>query len=376
MSNKLKIGIIGGSLGGLFTGIALNAGGHDVAIFEKSGGELNDRGAGIVLQHELMDFLYEYDIADVKEINVPIFQRRYLNAAGNVVYKENTTQLMTSWATLYHRLKKHFPGGSYHYGHKFSSFTEHNEKIRVIFDNGYIDNFDLLIGADGINSSVRGQLYPHVKPEYAGYVGWRGIVEEDDIAASLVAEFEDRFTFFNMPDSHILCYLIPGNNNEITKGKRRLNWVWYWNVTPAEENNLLVDINGRYRPTFVPEGYVQEEFIQMQREIANRVMPPIFRDLISATRQPFLQPINDLAVERMFRGRVALIGDAAFAPRPHTAASTAKAVANSVSLASALSSDLPLEHLLLNWEKSQLQVGIALKNRGIDLGRNSNLGYL
>jgi hypothetical protein len=43
---------------------------------------------------------------------------------------------------------------------------------------------------------------------------------------------------------------------------------------------------------------------------------------VAATRKPFLQTIQDLSVRRMAVGRIALVGDAAFIPRPHTAAST------------------------------------------------------
>jgi hypothetical protein len=47
--------------------------------------------------------------------------------------------------------------------------------------------------------------------------------------------FSDKFTFYHMPRSHILCYAIPGGDGSITEGKRRLNWVWYWNYREADE---------------------------------------------------------------------------------------------------------------------------------------------
>src|SRR5258707_508840 len=64
-----------------------------------------------------------------------------------------------------------------------------------------------------------------------------------------------------------------------------------------------------------------------------------FRVLVAATHEPFLQSIEDLTVRQMAIGRVALIGDAAFIPPPHTAASTAQAAANALGLANALSRD-------------------------------------
>lgn len=123
------------------------------------------------------------------------------------------------------------------------------------------------------------------------------------------------------------------------------------------------------------EGSVNPEYIKAQREIADEIMPPVFKELIRATKNPFLQPINDLSVNRMYVNRVVLIGDAAFTPRPHTAASAAKAVANGVELCEMLK-EYPddIEQALAVWEKPQLQMGNYLKNRGIALGNQSQFG--
>lgn len=373
MTNQpLKIGIIGGSLGGLFAGIALNASGHDVHIFEKTTEKLKDRGAGIVLQHELMDFLTGYKIASVEEISVPIHQRRYIDKNGKTVHSDNTLQEMTAWGTIYHKLSNFFPAARYHYGCKLTSFNQQKNKVNAVFENGRSDSFDLLIGADGTNSSVRRMLFPEVRHEYAGYLGWRGVLNEDELAPDVLREFTGHFTFYNMPNSHILCYLIPGNNDEITPGKRRLNWVWYWNVSPGDEvKALLTDVNNRYRPGFVPEGFVKPHFITKQKNIAEQVMPPIFKKLVLSTKQPFIQPINDLSVTRMYKDNICLIGDAAFTPRPHTAASTAKAVSNAIKLTTAINHFGNVREALSMWEKSELQLGNYLRMLGIRLGNNS-----
>lgn len=373
---KLKIGIIGGSLGGLFTGIALHNAGHDVCIFEKTSEQLKDRGAGIVLQHELIDFFHNHHIADINEINVPIFQRVYLDKEGNKTHVDNTEQQMTAWGTIFHKLIIHFPEEKYKYGHKFKTLTQQKNKVTADFENGVSETFDLLIGADGTNSSVRKILFPEIQHSYAGYVGWRGIVQEKELSPNILTEFKDRFTFYQMPNSHILCYLIPGNEDEVKEGNRRLNWVWYWNVKKGKDiDDLLTDINGNYRSGFMQEGSVNLKYIKAQREIADEKMPPVFKELIRATKNPFLQPIKDLSANRMYVNRVILIGDAAFTPRPHTAASTAKAVANGVELCKMLN-EYPhdIEQALAVWEKPQLQMGNYLKQRGVALGNQSQFG--
>jgi 2-polyprenyl-6-methoxyphenol hydroxylase-like FAD-dependent oxidoreductase len=90
---------------------------------------------------------------------------------------------------------------------------------------------------------------------------------------------------------------------------------------------------------------------------------------VNATSEPFVQAIVDLAVSRMIHGRVALIGDAAFVPRPHTAASTAKAAENALALADALEAvrhDVP--RALAAWEPDQLRLGMSLRLSGQRLG--------
>ncbi|MFC0513094.1 hypothetical protein ACFFGT_02745 [Mucilaginibacter angelicae] len=374
---SLHIGIIGGSLGGLVTGIALQEAGHHVSIYEKSKGELEDRGAGIVLQDELINFFNKYHIASIKDISVPIFKRTYINKEGNKIYEQDVIQLMTAWGTIYHRLQKRFPKEHYYYEHKLKSFYQDKGRVTVEFENGKNENFDLLIGADGTNSTVRNELFPEIHHVYAGYVGWRGVVPEAELDSRVLREFQDRFTFYNMDHSHILCYLIPGNQDEVSVGNRRLNWVWYWNVKPGEEiDSLLTDINGNLRNSFVPEGYVRPQFIDQQTAIAEMVLPPIFQSLWTATKNPFLQPINDLSVKKMYQGRVALVGDSAFTPRPHTAASTAKAVSNGISLAHFLKiNGNDIEAALRQWEEPQLSLGNYLYKRGVTLGDQSQFGY-
>lgn len=373
---KLKIGIIGGSIGGLVTGIALQKSGHDVTIFEKTGEKLKDRGAGIVLQQELINFFQQYNISDIESINVPIYQRVYLDRNGSKIRIDNTEQEMTAWGTIFHKLIVHFPEDQYKYGYKFTNLSQDNNQVIAEFDNGESETFDLLIGADGTNSTVRKSLFPQISHQYAGYVGWRGIVHETELSPRILKEFTDRFTFYSMQNSHILCYLIPGNDDKVSVGYRRLNWVWYWNVNEGQEiNDLLTDINGIKRSGFVAEGLVKPHYIKAQKDIANQVMPPIFKELIDATTNPFIQPVNDLSVTKMYLNRVVLIGDAAFTPRPHTAASTAKAVDNGVSLCQMLN-EYPddIEQALAIWEQPQLHRGNYLKNRGIALGNQSQFG--
>ncbi len=103
--------------------------------------------------------------------------------------------------------------------------------------------------------------------------------------------------------------------------------------------------------------------------MAEEVLPDVFRRLFAATDRPFLQAIYDLVVPRMSFGQTCLVGDAAFLPRPHTAASTSKAVTNAVTLAKSVRSHRgDVVAALKEWEPEQLELGKRLKDHGKTLG--------
>jgi 2-polyprenyl-6-methoxyphenol hydroxylase-like FAD-dependent oxidoreductase len=240
-----KVVVVGGSLGGLFNAIALRSLGCEVDVFEKSSGLMKDRGAGIVFQEEVAEFLTRYEVAPVESIVVPVRTRRYLGPDGSALQEGPMPQAMTSWDALYRKLRAAFGDEHYHSGIRLVGFDKTKDEVTARFDGGQEVVCDLLIGADGPGSTVRQQLLPSVQSEYAGYVAWRGVVAED-LVPDLAAAFADRFTFFQALHTHILCYLIPGSDGSLLAGERRLNWVWYLNaVTCLELDHVLTDISGR-----------------------------------------------------------------------------------------------------------------------------------
>src|ERR1700693_577043 len=108
--------VVGGSLGGLFNAIALRSLGCEVEVFDKSSGLMKDRGAGIVFQQEVADFLTRYEVAPLDSIVVPVRTRRYLNADGSVAQDGPMPQAMTSWDALYRRLRVAYGEDRYHVG--------------------------------------------------------------------------------------------------------------------------------------------------------------------------------------------------------------------------------------------------------------------
>ena len=380
-ARPLRVAVIGGSLGGLCAAHALRntlVGGVpcEVEIFEKSSHDMGDRGAGLVVQADVLHLLETYHIAAREVVGVPSLRRQYLARDGKVVHAQNSYQLMTSWDTIYGQLREVFPDENYHHDFHLRELWQDESEAKAVFSNGHETTCDLLVCCDGANSTARRLLLPDAKPEYAGYVAWRGLVDESTLSPEAAQIFAEKFTFFQMPHSHILCYLIPGQGGELEAGKRRFNWVWYWNVAEGDDLRAhLTDQSGLVRDYSIPRGTMNADLIARQRDIAKEVLPPAFQQLVEATADPFIQPIYDLTVPQMAFGRIALMGDAAFVPRPHTSASTAKAAANATALGQAIKAyGRDAEGALKAWEPAQLRYGNHLKASGKAMGDRSQFG--
>src|SRR5260370_3185265 len=280
-------------------------------------------------------------------------------------------QLMTSWGLLYWWFKKSFPEQNYHLGYEFQNLEQSEWSVTSYFTNGTHDSADLLIGADGFRSGVRALLLRQIQPKYAGYVAWRGVVPEADLREEILKVFASHFTFFQMPDSHILCYLIPSETGKTEAGQRRLNWVWYWNVSGKELVPLLTDAQGIRRTYAIPPGSLHPDQEHKQRTVAESVLPPAFKALLRATKEPFVQAIMDLACPRLAFDRTILAGDASFVIRPHTASSTSKGIANAFALSGQLEGRRTLLEPLDTWQISELDRGGSLMSYGQGLGDRS-----
>jgi len=369
-SAKKRATVVGGSLTGLAAGILLQKIGWEVDIFERSPQNLSDRGAGIVMQKETLELLRICGAKDDSDVGVTLTYRKYLNANGSIASSDRMPQLMTSWGLLYAWFERSFPAKNYHLGHEFDSVRQGNYSVTSHFKDGMETEADLLVAADGFRSSIRGLLLPEIQPKYAGYVAWRGVVPESELSADVLKVFDDNFTFFGMPESHILCYLIPSETGDTGVGQRRLNWVWYWNRTEAELDPLLTDANGLRRTYAIPPGTLHPEQESRQREIAERVLPPAFKELLRATKEPFVQAIMDLACPRLVFSRTILMGDAAFVIRPHTAASTSKGIANAFARVGEMTGKQVLSESLDHWQRTELNRGQRLMSYGQGLGQS------
>jgi 2,6-dihydroxypyridine 3-monooxygenase len=370
MPEKRRAIVVGGSFGGLTAALLLRERGFDVDLFERTPALLDGRGAGIVLQPDTVRWIEErrQDL-EVDDISIGSPVLRYLGEDNQVTYEEPAAWRFSSWTTLYRTLLDDFGTERYHLGEFAVGLDQDDDGVDLRFVSGRQERADLVVFADGISSTGRRRLLPHVRPRYSGYVGWRGTVPEGEVSEETARLLDDALGYAIGDHSHICMYPIPGAHGELVRGQRLLNYVWYLNVPEGPLlDEMLTDQRGFQATVSVHPGMVQQRYVDELRTLAPTHLPPAAAELVTRTEHPYIQPVLDIAVPRMAFGRVALIGDAAFAARPHAAAGTAKAAADAWALADALAEEDDVAKGLADWEPDRLALGDDLLRRVCEMG--------
>jgi len=359
--------IIGGSMSGLLAAIMLERRGWRVDVFERVESELAGRGAGIVAQRELIARLAALGL-DVRDLGVPIARRQILDSAGKVTLTGTYPQVLTAWERVYRVLRDAFPADRNHRGCGLKSFEQNAGKVVAHFSGGGMAEGDVLIGADGLRSTVRQQCQPAVAPLYAGYVAWRALVPESALPPAIHRDLFNAMTFCLPPGEQFLGYPVAGPENDLRPGRRRYNIVWY---RPADEAKklprLLTDETGVIHTISIPPPLIRRDAVADMRAAAERLLAPQLRTIVRLINEPLLQPIYDLASPRLSFGRVAIIGDAAFVARPHVAAGVSKAADDAATLAATLDAD-DIEAALQHFEAERLPENNRIIERARHLG--------
>ncbi|ACB94196.1 FAD binding domain-containing protein [Beijerinckia indica] len=368
---KWRIRIVGGSLGGLFAAALLRRDGHDVRIYERSAGGLAGRGAGLVSQPDISSILRAVGCEHVAQIGVVAKERIYFDRDGGIAERYPTPQMQISWDYLYNTFRAFSDGEAYSLGRSVRSVAQDETGALLRFEDGAEDHAGLVIGADGVGSVVREAVIGQPSPSlYAGYVAWRGLFPEQALPKDAAEILLDRFAFYTMPRSHILGYVVAGPNGEMAPGKRRYNWVWY-RPAPGRQglDEALTDAKGQiHRYSLAPGALSQERREGLLSEAA-MLLPPPFAAAVGAEPQPFIQAIFDFEAPKMAKDCVALLGDAAFVVRPHTAMGVAKAAGDALALRIRLAESADIESALVAYDRDRRPVGVSIAARGRQLGK-------
>ncbi|KAI0198776.1 FAD/NAD(P)-binding domain-containing protein [Astrocystis sublimbata] len=389
-----RVIIVGGSIAGLMCGLLLKHVGCDVEVLEQDGDDRKSHMAGIAMGPNVMDLLRDHDRL-TKPFTYEIDGLQSLDTSskpGRIV--ATGRREITSWDALYYRLRSNFDGRvSAYYPQPpeadiMDGTAVYHSHTRVL-DVGRADasdarltvtsldrhtnavserKADLVIGADGADSMIRAKYQPAVQRRYAGYVVWRGTVQEAHLSATTLKAVAHSATNHAMDRHHIIVYIIPGKDGSLQAGKRLVNFCWYTNETPESLDDILRDrIDGHRHRNTVPAGRVKESAWEARLKHARAVrLPPALLEIVEQIQEPFIQVISEFFSPRgVFEdGQVLLMGDALTLVRPHAGLSSAKSAFHSRAIEDFVRGKLSVQE----WETSVLRYSYRDKLMGVYWG--------
>jgi 2-polyprenyl-6-methoxyphenol hydroxylase-like FAD-dependent oxidoreductase len=359
--------IIGGSIAGLFTANALIKKGWNVTVHEKVESPLSGRGAGIATYDELADLVFKAT-GNNQVLGTKAKTRVSLDIKGNINSSYDYPQVYTSWQHLFSLLRNNIKNSKYFMNDDCIKIIQDNESATALFFNGKKKKSDIIIIANGMKSVIRKYVDQNAIPQYAGYIGWRGVVNEKDISVESLKILSEYFVVVLPFNQQIASYPIAGEGeNPFDKGNRRINWIWYKPATEKNLKKLFLGKSGKQYNDGIPPNEIRDQVLKELLLEAKNILPPQMYELIIKTSQPLIQPIYDLESNFMVNKRLITIGDAAFTARPHVGMGVTKAAIDAFSLSNSLSSNNYLNSLS-KWEKDRIKAGKFLVNRSRELG--------
>ena len=354
-------------MSGLFSAAFLRQIGWDVDVYERSKVELVGRGAGITGHPELFEAL-EASGAGTERLGIAVEKRIAIDRQGRITEERPLRQILTSWDRLQRLLRATIDPAHYHLGWNFERVDQDERGVRVTFSGGRIEDADILIGGDGIRSSVRAQMAPEVQPVYAGYYIWRGAPNEADLSERTRRDIYPYFTFYLPPRQEVITYPIAGFDDDLTPGKRRFNFIWYRVADAARLREMNVDENGVQHVYSVPPPLIRKDLIADMHRDAREILPDTLLDALMAIKQPFITPIYDFTAPSIVFGRVAMVGDAAANARPHMGFGMAKAATDAQALARHLDAHDDIREALEAYNAERQPIGNTIVLHGRKLG--------
>jgi 2-polyprenyl-6-methoxyphenol hydroxylase-like FAD-dependent oxidoreductase len=273
---------------------------------------------------------------------------------------KGTGNLMTSWDATYYRLKANFDGlvnplcndpptietgegvAVFETGKKAIKVDEAENRMKVTVQDvvtgesqTYIS--DIVIAADGFNSTIRHQLHPTIHRDEPGYLLWRGTVPLKALSPAIRARIENKTMVYPMHRAYALFYTIPAENGSLMPEDRQINFVWYDYPTPthASTADILTDTDGHTHRTTLPIGKMRPEAWARQVARAKDVMHPDLFTIVDKITQPFVTAISSVEYPhaKYFNDKLFFIGDALVQLQPNTGHGTAHAALEAMMLA-------------------------------------------
>jgi salicylate hydroxylase len=298
----MRVIVAGYGVGGAALSLALQKFGVDSIVLEQAK-KLEEVGAGVQLSPNGVAVLKRLGVQDA--LSKVAFEPR------DLLYRDWQTGEVFLRSPLMPKINEHFGAPYYHahradllgvlrenldpkriaLGKKIISVEQKGNRVLVHLDDGSTEEGDVLIGADGIHSIVRNQIFQADAPQSSGCIAWRGLVDAKAVEHLGIS-----------PSAHV--WMGPGYSAVIyyVSGGKKINWICIGSSPGGQKESWSATTT-------------VEEVLGIYKGWNSEV-----RNLISLTEKPFVTALYDRApLETWVKGRIALLGDAAHAMLPYHA---------------------------------------------------------
>jgi 2-polyprenyl-6-methoxyphenol hydroxylase-like FAD-dependent oxidoreductase len=360
MSSRPRALIIGGSVGGLLASALLRQAGWEAVIYERTIGDLAGRGAGLGISQDLVDILRDVGARFEPSAGSAHDAYVWMREDESLAFAHRRPTVGSTWPRVYQPLRALAPEAAYIQGANLLKVTQDSQSVTAHFADGSTAHGDVLVAADGALSTVRRQFLPDVAPVYASYVAWRGLTEEADMSAAALEAIGHQVVYCFPEGEMLLAMTVPGAGDDMRPGYRRIYFIWYRPVSREGLFELFTDAAGNHHGVSIPPPLIRPEFTAEVKCRAREVLPRCIAEAVERAPQILLQAVSDLQTPQMVFGRVAMMGDAAFIARPHTAAGVSKAALDAQCLAHELAKGEGVDGALSRYEASRMNFGRKL----------------
>ena len=330
-----KVGIIGAGPAGLATAIALSKQGIEVHIYERAR-EFRPIGAGLTLSPNGLRSLAAIDPDIVEQLKlrgsqIKCFKIRTSRKGWPIInqrFKGNEYDqpfMAIRWFSLQEILRSKLPSNNLHLNHRLISFQQNNESVTLCFENKQTTTVDLLIGADGINSAVRKNLFDIENITYSGWMTWRGLLKYQHRLLP-----HHQATAFGQKGKIFL--LLDNGDGYISWSLEMISPVIHKSENAKEVKKQVIQELSKWHP-------VAQEVVD-------------FTDAKIIVERPVCNP---LMLPKWSSNRVTLIGDAAHYMGPALGQGTNTTFEDVWVLSTCLSNSDNLEQALENYEEVRLE---------------------
>lgn len=339
------INIIGAGIGGLTTALTLKKRGLNVNIFESSA-EIKPVGAGIILANNAMQVFQKLGIQDKIEkagnkisfmkitddqltplsvVNLSEYEQKY--GVSNIAIHRGELQKILANEIGFDNINLS----------KRLSKIEKNRLFKLTFEDNSTIESKLVIGADGIKSVVRNQLFEKSTLRNPNQICWRGICEID-LPQKYHNELNEawgkgkRFGFVRISDKKV-----------------------YWYALTNSKNVEISNVN------------LTEYFSEFHSDILN---------ILSATKkeQIIVSDIFDLKpIDKWQNENVCLVGDAAHATTPNLGQGACQAIEDAYVLGKLLDNGMPIENTFKAYEKLRRKKAHTIVNTSWTVGKMAHI---